>query len=202
MYWRIIIPSNIYDICCYNFQANLLHTPSTQKIYTSCFINVLYKDESKLTHVECLYKQKVPCSCMALGTHICIYCGVRAASGSSSKSQGLRRLTRGFSSARCPVSDCTSRSTVRYTLDLPQSSSSLSAGRSTASPTTESSTTAVQVHCGGSNPLSFLSSRRRESTLTLSRSVCRLSNRPSLAGTPRSGASDGSTLVCLHRDPH
>ncbi len=25
---------------------------------------------------------------------------------------------------------------------------------------------------------------------------------PSLAGTPRSGASDGSSLVCLHHDPH
>ncbi len=25
---------------------------------------------------------------------------------------------------------------------------------------------------------------------------------PPLAGTPRSNASDGSTLVCLHRDPH
>ncbi len=25
---------------------------------------------------------------------------------------------------------------------------------------------------------------------------------PPLAGTPRSGASDGSSLACLHRDPH
>ncbi len=69
-----------------------------------------------------------------------------------------------------------------------------------ASPTSESSTTVVQVHRGGSNLL--LSSRRRGSTLTQSRpSVVYLTD-PSLAGTPRSGASDGSPLVCLHRDPH
>ncbi len=65
----------------------------------------------------------------------------------ASKSSGLRRLSMGFSLARCPVSDGTSLSAIRYTLDFPQSSLS-SAGRSTASPTTESSTTVVQVHCG------------------------------------------------------
>ena len=111
-------------------------------------------------------------------------------------------LSRGFSSARRPVSDGASPFAVRYTLDFPQSSPVLSPGRSTASPTSESSTTAVQVHRGGSNPLSSLSSRRRGSNLTQSRlSVVYLTD-PPLAGTKRSGASDGSPLVCLHRDPH
>ncbi len=75
-------------------------------------------------------------------------------------------------------------------------------GRSTASPTSESSTTAVQVHRRGSNPLSSLSSRRRGSTLTQSRPSVVYHTDPPVAGTPRSGASDGSSLVCLHRDPH
>ncbi len=120
----------------------------------------------------------------------------------SSKSSGFRWLSRGFSLARRPVSDGTSLPAVRYSLDFPQSSPSLSTRHSTASPTTESSTTAVHVHRGGSNPLSFLSSRRRGSTLTLSRTSVVYLTDPSLAGTPRSGASDGSSLVCLHRDSH
>ncbi len=71
---------------------------------------------------------------------------------------------------------------VRYFLDFPQSSPSLSAARSTASPTPEYSTTAFQVHRGGSNPLSplFPSSRRRGSVFDQSRScmsVC-LPDRP------------------------
>ncbi len=49
------------------------------------------------------------------------------------------------------------RSAVRYILDFPQSSPSLSTERFTASPTPESSTTVFQVHRGGSNPLSSLS---------------------------------------------
>ncbi len=53
--------------------------------------------------------------------------------------------------------DGTSRSAVRDILDFPQSIPvPLLLGRSTASPTTESSTTAVQVHRGGSNPLTSL----------------------------------------------
>ncbi len=39
------------------------------------------------------------------------------ASGCTSSSSGLHRLSRGFSLARRPVSDCTSLSAVRYTLD-------------------------------------------------------------------------------------
>ncbi len=102
-----------------------------------------------------------------------------ASGSSSSKSSGLSKLSRGFSLARRPVSDGASPSAVHYTLDFPQSSPSLSTGRSTASPTSESSTTAVQVHRGGSNPLSFLSSRRQGSTLTQSRpSVVYLTDPP------------------------
>ncbi len=102
-----------------------------------------------------------------------------------------------------------SRSAVHYILDLPQSSPSLSMERSTASPTPEYSTTVFQVHHGGSNLLSSFPSRRRGYTLNPSRrsrlSISLLSlflSDPSLAGNPRSVASDGSSLVCLHRDPH
>ena len=45
---------------------------------------------------------------------------------------------------------------IHYILDFPQSSPSLCAARSTASPTPEYSTTVFQVHRGGSNPLSPL----------------------------------------------
>ena len=46
------------------------------------------------------------------------------------------------------------------------------AGRSTASPTPEYSTTVFQVHRGGSNPLSLFSVRRRGCVFAPSRSVC------------------------------
>ena len=101
-----------------------------------------------------------------------------------------------------------SRSAVRYILDLPQSSPSLPMERSTASPTPEYSTTVFQVHRGGSNLLSSFSSRRRRYALNPSRSVSSVCmsplslSDPPLAGTPRSGASDGSSLVCLHRESH
>ncbi len=49
-----------------------------------------------------------------------------------------------------------SRPAVRYILDFPQSSPSLFAARSTASPSPEYSTTVSQVHRGGSNALSSL----------------------------------------------
>ncbi len=102
-----------------------------------------------------------------------------------------------------------SRSAVRYILDLPQSSPSLPTERSTASSTHEYSTTVFQVHRGGSNLLSSFSSRRRGYSLNPSRRS-RLSVRllslslsdPPLAGNPRSDASDGSSLVCLHRESH
>ena len=109
--------------------------------------------------------------------------------------------------ARCPVSDCTSRSATRYILDFPQSSPSFPTKHSTASPTHEYSTMVFQVHRGGSNPMSSLSSRRRGYTVNQSRLslVCLYVSTltdPSLAGTPRSIASDRSSPVCLHRDPH
>ncbi len=103
-----------------------------------------------------------------------------------------------------PSSAACSRPAVRYILDFPQSSLSLPEARSTASPTSEYSTTVFQVHRGGSNPLSplFPSSRRRGSVFDQSwsiSSVC-LTDRPFLAGS--SGASYGSTPVCLHHESH
>ncbi len=97
------------------------------------------------------------------------------------------------------------RSVIFWT--CPQSSPSLSAARSTASPTPEYSTTAFQVHRGGSNPPSssplIPMPGVRLQTVPV-RPVC-LSvylTDPSLARTPRSGASYGSSLVCLHHESH
>ncbi len=75
-------------------------------------------------------------------------------------SRGLSLLSRGFRLvAPSPPAAARSRPAVRYILDVPQSSPSLSAARSTASPTPEYSTTAFQVHRGGSNPLVLSLSR-------------------------------------------
>ncbi len=74
----------------------------------------------------------------------------------------------------------------------------------TASPTPEYSTTAFQVPRGGSNPLSSLFPSRpdTESLFSFSPgpSVCLTD--PSLAGTPRPGASYGSFPACLHHESH
>ncbi len=139
----------------------------------------------------------------------CVGWCVRVRRAFSSKSPGLSKLSRGFSGWLVAPSLTTHpRSAVRYILDLPQSSPSLPMERSTASPTPESSTTVFQVHCGGSNPLSSLSLSRPDvgglSSISPGQSrlsVC-LPDRPFLAGTLRSGASDGSSLVCLHRESH
>ncbi len=73
--------------------------------------------------------------------------------GRASKSRGLSLLSRGFGWLVAPTpAAARSRPAVRYFLDFPRSSPSLSAARSTASPTPEYSTTAFQVHRGGSNP--------------------------------------------------
>ncbi len=127
------------------------------------------------------------------------------ASGSSSpsKSRGLSRLSRGFGWLVSPSPMAArSRPAVRYFLDFPQSSPSLSAARSTASPTPEYSTTVFQVHRGGSNPLFplFPSCPDAGGPSSLSPSVYLTD--PSLAGTPRSGTSYGSFLACLHHESH
>ncbi len=82
---------------------------------------------------------------------------------------------------------------------FPQSSPSLSAAHSMASPTPEYYTTAFQVHRGGSNPLSplFPSCPDAGGLSSLSPGPSRPSvylTDPSLAGTPRPGASYGSFL--------
>ena len=85
---------------------------------------------------------------------------VRVRHTSSSKFRGLSKLSRGFVFGWlvAPLSPTArSRPTFRYILDLPQSSPSLPAARSMASPTPEYSTTVFQVHRRGSNPLSSLS---------------------------------------------
>ncbi len=141
------------------------------------------------------------------------YCGVPCAGVTGYVRRSLRAwLSRGFVFGWliAPSSPTTcSRSAVRYILDLPQSSPSPSTERSKASPTPEHSTRVFQVDRGGSNLLSPFPSRRRGYTLNPSRRsrlpVCLLSlslSDPSLAGTPRSVANDGSSPVCLHRDPH
>ncbi len=134
-------------------------------------------------------------------------CGVRRCVRVRRASKSSGWLSRGFVFGWlvAPSPDARSRSAVRYILDLPQSSPSLSAGRSTASPTPEYSTTVFQVHRGGSNPSRLSSRPVVGDTPSISprsvSSVC-LPDRPSLAGTPRSGASDGSSPVCLRRESH
>ncbi len=102
------------------------------------------------------------------------------------------------------------RSVIFWT--FPQSSPSLSAARSTASTTPEYSTTAFQVPRGGSNPLSlsslaslFPSCPDAGGLSSFSPGPSRPSvdlTDPSLAGTPRPGASYGSFLACLHHESH
>ena len=128
------------------------------------------------------------------------------ASGSScvaSKSSGLHAFSRGFSLARRPVSDGTSQSAVCYTQDflsralpslwdaprLPLLLSLLQWWfRSTAGAAILYLPSCPDV---GSPP----------SLSPVRLSVVYLTG-PPLAGTPRSGASDGSSLVCLYHDPH
>ncbi len=121
----------------------------------------------------------------------------------------LSQLSRGFRLvAPSPPAAARSRPAVRYILDFPQSSPSLSAARSMASPTPEYSTMAFQVHRGGSNSLVLSLSLSLSSfpvtggpsPFRPSPSVCLTD--PSLAGTPHSGASYGSLLACLHRESH
>ncbi len=142
------------------------------------------------------------------------YCGVTRVlvrPGRRASRRSLRAFVGclgGFWLARCPVSDCTSRSAARYVLDFPQSSPSFPTGHSTASPTPEYSTTVFQVHRGGSNPMSLSSRPDVRGTPSISPGSCLVYLSvsslidPTLAGTPRSGASDGSSLVCLHRESH
>ncbi len=124
------------------------------------------------------------------------------------RSLGASRMSRGFVWLIAPSpAAARSRPAVHYFLDFPQSSPSLSAARSMASPTPEYSTTAFQVHRGGSNPLLYLLSSLHVPTP----GVCPRSvpvrpsvylTDPSLAGTPRPGASYGSFLACLHHESH
>ncbi len=117
-------------------------------------------------------------------------------------SSGLLRLSTGFLfGLSAQLRRCVPLPGPLYS-GLPQSSPSLSQGRSTASPSAESSTTVVQVQRGGNNPLSSLLSRRRGSTLTLSRQSVVYLTDPPITRTPRSHGSGGSFPVCLHRDPH
>ncbi len=126
----------------------------------------------------------------------------------ASKSRGLSLLSRGFGWLVSPSSSAArSRPVVRYFLDFPQSSPSLYAARSTASPTPESSTTVFQVHRWGSNPLSslFPSCPDAGGPSSISPGPSRPSvylTDPYLAGTPRSGASYRSFLACLHHKSH
>ncbi len=127
------------------------------------------------------------------------WCVVRVG---ASKSSGLSKLSRGFSLARRPVSDGTPLSVVRYILDC------LSRARPSLwdAPRPPLLLSLLQrwfrSTVGAAIFYHLLPSRRRGSTLTQSRpSVVYLTD-PPLAGTPRSGASDGSSLVCLHHDPH
>ena len=78
---------------------------------------------------------------------LCDYCGVTLVRpGVVVESSGLHRLSRGFSRLVA----------LSSTVFPGPLSSGLPPGRSTASPTAESSTTVHQVHRGGSNPLSSL----------------------------------------------
>ncbi len=126
----------------------------------------------------------------------------------ASKSRGLSRSSRGVGWLVAPSpAAARSRPAVHYILDFPQSSPSLSATRSTASPTTEYSTTAFQVPLGGSNPLFslFPSCPDAGGLSSLSPGPSRPSaylTDPSLVGTPRPGASYGSFLACLHHESH
>ncbi len=126
----------------------------------------------------------------------------------ASKSRGLSLSSRGFGWLVAPSpAAARSRPAVRYFLDFPQSSPSLSAARSAASPTPEYSKTVFQVHRGGSNPLSslFPSCPNARDLSSLSPGPSRPSvylTDPSLAGTPRSSASYGSFLACLHHKSH
>ncbi len=106
----------------------------------------------------------------------------------------------GLSLARHPVSNGTSLSAVCYTLDFPQSSQSLFSRYTPRLPLLLSLLQRQFRSTAGSAILYLLlSSRHRGSTLTQSRpSVVYLTD-PSIAGT---GASDGSSLVCLHCNPH
>ncbi len=127
------------------------------------------------------------------------------------RSPGASKLSRGFGSSPRSSPAARSRPAVRYILDLssvePVPPSEVC---STASSTPEYSSTVFQVQRRGSRgsnpPLYSLSSRRRRYALNPSRFglVCPsvYLTEPSLAGTPHSGASDGSSPVCLHRDPH
>ncbi len=134
--------------------------------------------------------------------------GASGCRGRAPKSRDLSLLSRGFGWLVAPyLASARSRPAVRYFLDFPQSSPSLSAARSTASPTPEYSTTAFQVHRGGSNPLSslFPSCSDAGDLSSLSPGPSRPSvhlTDPSLAGTPRSGASYGPFLACLHHESH
>ena len=73
-------------------------------------------------------------------------------------------------------------------------------GCSTAFLTAESSTTVGRVHCGGSDPLSSLFSRRQGSTVNQSRQFFVSLTDPPLTRTPRTCASGGSPLVCLNHN--
>ncbi len=123
--------------------------------------------------------------------------------GRASKSSGLHRLSRGFSSARRPVSDGTSLSLASVIL-----------WTTSVEPVPLSGTLHIFPYCwvfydGGSGPPRGQQSSNFSLVPTsgvyphsvlVSLSVYLTG--PPLAGTPRSGASDGSPLVCLHRDPH
>ncbi len=119
------------------------------------------------------------------------------------KSSGLHGLSGGFSLARRPVSDGTSLSAVRYTLDFlsrarpslrdaPRLPLLLSLLQRWFRSTVGAATLRLLSHPDVGGPPSLSPVRLSVVYLT----------GPSLAGTPSSGASDGSSLVCLHRDPH
>ena len=123
------------------------------------------------------------------------------ASGSSSSRSGLRKLSRGFSVARRPSPDASLSGSVVFWTASVEPVSLWNAPRLFL--LRESSTTVGRVHCGGSDPLSSLLSRRRGSTLSLSVCLSSISpTPPPLTRTPRSCGSGGSHLVCLHHNPH
>ncbi len=137
--------------------------------------------------------------------HAC-WC-VRVRRASSSKSRSLSKLSRGgFRLARRPVSGCT------FPARCP-----LYSGLASVEPVSPCGTLhgfpySWVFYNGVSGPLrgqqsSIFSLPRPDvrSTPSIRPGPSRPSvylTDPPLAGTPRSGASDGSSLVCLHRDPH
>ncbi len=131
---------------------------------------------------------------------VCV-CIVRACRSCASRS-GPHRLSRVFSSARCPSLDDLSLLSLPDPLysGPPQSSPSLPQGRPTAFLTAESSTTVGRVYRVGSDPLSSLYVGGLPS-VCLSVSSPSLSD-PPLTRTPRSCVGSGSHLACLHRDTH